>query len=109
MLRPADLFAFVPLVAETLGGWSQETKGGMCSPCLNAGSPPITDVLQWLQCFSGMVGVLSRGYPNMVPELMGYQALNLDAAETLRAWRGPSTIGLIVVRQHNRDTFGGQS
>ena len=22
-------------------------------------SPPITDVLQWLQCFSGMVGVLS--------------------------------------------------
>ena len=38
-------------------------------------SPPITDVLQWLQCFSRMVGVLSRGYPNMVPELMGYQAL----------------------------------
>ena len=31
---------------------------------------PVTDILQWLQCFSAMVGVLSRVYPQMVPEFM---------------------------------------
>ena len=35
---------------------------------------PVTDILQWLQCFAGMVGVLSQKYPHMVPELMAYQA-----------------------------------
>ena len=36
---------------------------------------PVTDILQWLQCFVGMVGVLSQKYPQMVPELMVYQAM----------------------------------
>ena len=36
---------------------------------------PVTDILQWLQCFAGMVGVLSQKYPHMVPELMAYQAM----------------------------------
>ena len=29
-------------------------------------------ILQWVQCFSRMVGVLAAQYPGMVPELMGY-------------------------------------
>ena len=28
----------------------------------------VTDILQWLQCFSAMVGALSRTYPQTVPE-----------------------------------------
>lgn len=35
---------------------------------------PTTNIFQWLQCFSAMVGVLARAYPQMVPDLMAYQA-----------------------------------
>ena len=35
---------------------------------------PTTNILQWLQCFLAMVGVLARAYPQMVPNLMAYQA-----------------------------------
>ena len=35
---------------------------------------PVTNILQWVQCFSAMVGVLARVYPQMVPDLMAYQA-----------------------------------
>ena len=34
---------------------------------------PVTNILQWLQCYAGMVGVLSQRFPQMVPELMAYQ------------------------------------
>ena len=34
----------------------------------------MTDILQWLQCFSAMLGVLSRVYPQFMPEFMAYQA-----------------------------------
>ena len=34
---------------------------------------PVTNILQWLQCYAGMVGVLSQKFPQMVPELMAYQ------------------------------------
>jgi len=34
----------------------------------------VTDILQWLSCFAAMVAVLSRAYPQMVPEFMAYQA-----------------------------------
>ena len=37
-------------------------------------SAPVTNILQWVQCFAVMVGVLSRAYPQMVPDLMAYQA-----------------------------------
>ena len=33
-----------------------------------------TNIFQWLQCYSAMVGVLSRAYPHMVPDLMAYLA-----------------------------------
>ena len=35
---------------------------------------PVTDILQWVQNFAGMVGILLQRYPHMVPELMVYQA-----------------------------------
>ena len=34
----------------------------------------ITDVGQWVQCFAGLVSVLSTKYPQAVPELMAYMA-----------------------------------
>ena len=37
-------------------------------------SGPVTDILQRLQCFGTMVGVLSQKYPMMVPDLMAYQS-----------------------------------
>ena len=41
---------------------------------------PITDILQWLQCYAAMVGVLARAYPQMVPEFMSYQATIIKCA-----------------------------
>ena len=34
---------------------------------------PVTDILQWLQCFAAMVGVLSQRFPAFVPDMMAYQ------------------------------------
>ena len=33
-------------------------------------SAPVTDILQWLQCYAALVGVLSKAYPQMVPEFV---------------------------------------
>ena len=41
---------------------------------------PVTDILQWLQCYAAMVGVLSKAYPSMVPEFMSYQATIIKCA-----------------------------
>lgn len=41
---------------------------------------PVTDILQWLQCYAALVGVLSRAYPTMVPEFMSYQATIIKCA-----------------------------
>ena len=43
-------------------------------------SAPVTDIIQWLQCYAALVGVLSRAYPTMVPELMSYQATIIKCA-----------------------------
>ena len=37
-------------------------------------SPPLTNIMLWVQCFAGMVGVFSTQYPQVVPELMAYMA-----------------------------------
>ena len=34
---------------------------------------PVTDILLWLSCYAAMVDLLSRAYPQMVPEFMAYQ------------------------------------
>jgi hypothetical protein len=51
-------------------------------------SAPVTDILQWLQCFAALVGVLSQPYPQMVPELMSYQATIIKCAKDFHglAW-----------------------
>ena len=51
-------------------------------------SSPVTDVLQWCQCFAALVGVLSRVYPQMVPEFMVYQSTIIKCARDFQglAW-----------------------
>ena len=51
----------------------ESARNTLCLP--RRKSAPVTDILQWLQCFSAMVGVLSQKFPRMVPELMAYQAV----------------------------------
>ena len=48
---------------------------------------PVTDVLLWLQCYAALVGVLSKGYPTMVPEFMSYQAMIIKCS---RDFQGPA-------------------
>ena len=50
-------------------------------------SPPVTDILQWCQCFAALVGVLSQAYPQMVPEFMAYQTTIIKCA---RDFQGPA-------------------
>lgn len=38
-------------------------------------SPPVTNILTWIECFSALVSVLSTKYPMFVPELMAYMCL----------------------------------
>ena len=56
-----------------MAGGEEETSKNILS-WLRSKVGPVTDILQWLQCFSAMVGVLSRTYPQTVPEFMAYQA-----------------------------------
>ena len=37
-------------------------------------SAPVTDALQWLQCFAAMVGVLSQCFPAVVPEFFFHRS-----------------------------------
>ena len=68
---------------------------------------PITDILQWLQCFAGMVGVLLQKYPQMVPELMAYQATIIKCSRDFEGLVGPSMIGPIGDRWPRLKTFAG--
>ena len=51
-------------------------------------SAPVTDILQWLQCYAALVSVLSKAYPQMVPEFMLYQAMIIKCARDFHglAW-----------------------
>ena len=37
-------------------------------------SAHVINILQWVQCFSTLVGVLSKAHPQIVPDLMAHQA-----------------------------------
>ena len=39
----------------------------------------VTDILEWVRCFGLYVAIISRKYPERVPDLLSYQALILDA------------------------------
>ena len=61
-------------------------------------SGPVTDILQWLQCFGTMVGVLSQKFPMMVPDLMAYQSTIIKCSRDSMGWRGLSMTEHIVDR-----------
>lgn len=39
----------------------------------------VTEILEWVRCFGLYVAIISCSAPNRVPDLLGYQALILDA------------------------------
>ena len=43
-------------------------------------SAPVTDILQWLQWYAAIVGVLSRAYLTMVQKFMSYQTTIIKCA-----------------------------
>ena len=44
------------------------------APGLRRRKGPVTDILQWVQCFATLASVLASAYPSKVPELMAYLA-----------------------------------
>ena len=49
-------------------------------------SAPLTNLMLWVQCFAGVVGVFSTQYPQMMPDLMAY----LTTIEYSRDFEGVS-------------------
>ena len=85
-------------------------------------SAPVTDVLQWLQCFAALVGMLSQCFPAVVPELMDYQAPiikcsrdfdGLAWAQYDRAYRRQAAqtkdLSLGSIRHYNSLCFAGKA
>ena len=54
--------------------WVEEENTRNTLALLRRRTTAVTDILQWVQNFAGMVGILLQRYPHMVPELMEYQA-----------------------------------
>ena len=88
---------FVEMRDLMLETWLKEEDGRNVLALPKCRSPPVTDILQWLQCFSGMVGVLSKKYA-----MMGYKALVIKCSHVFEA------IELTAARQHSPRICGGQ-
>ena len=39
----------------------------------------VSTILEWIQCFGIYVAVLTRRYPEQIPDLLGYQSLMIEA------------------------------
>ena len=63
--------------------WQQksEKKEVGQRPSGNRRKRPITSLNAWIQCFAVYVGVLSRKYPEAVPELLAYMVAVVRASE----------------------------
>lgn len=58
--------------------WSDllaEDQAKLCSLFGRKKSPPVTNILTWVECYSALVSVLSTKYPLYVPEFMAYMCL----------------------------------
>ena len=61
--------------------WEEEESSKHMITWPKRRSALVMDILQWLQCYAALVGVLLRAYPTMVPELMSYQATIINRAQ----------------------------
>jgi len=47
---------------------------------------PVTNILEWIQCFRMYIVAISRSQPERVPDLLGYQALIIQAHRETVVW-----------------------
>ena len=73
-----DFVEMRELLPETWQREEEDAGGRAFWPKKPAG--PITDILQWVQCFAALAGVLAKSYPSMVPEFMAYLATIVKCA-----------------------------
>jgi hypothetical protein len=85
--QPLDASTRGLLIGGGGGGEEEATKPVLTMPRRKVA--PVTDILLWLQCYAALVGVLSRGYPTMVPEFMSYQAMIIKCS---RDFQGPAWV-----------------
>ena len=69
---------------------------------------PITDILQWVQCFAALAAVLSKTYLTMVPEFMAYWPPLQSVHVISKEFCGLNMTGPTDVRWHKQRTYGGQ-
>ena len=77
------------LLPDRLGSyWSltPEDKGGVPKSKRRA----VTNILEWIQCFSIYIAIIALKHPDKVPDLLGYQSLIIDASIQ---YEGDSWIG----------------
>lgn len=70
-----EMGEFLPECLGLLGSSTEEESHRLPKPKYR----PVTTIIEWVQCFCVFVAVLSRSQPHRVPDLMGYQALILQA------------------------------
>ena len=77
------------LLPDRLGSFRSltlEDKGGVPKSRRRA----VTNILEWIQCFSIYIAIIAQKSPERVPDLLGYQSLIIDASIQ---YKGDSWVG----------------
>ena len=77
-LLPDRLGSYRNLTLEDKGGSPKSKRRG------------VTNILEWIQCFSIYIAIIAQKHPERVPDLLGYQSLIIDASIQ---YEGDSGIG----------------
>ena len=77
-LLPNHLGSYRNLTLKDKGGVSLtlEDKGGVPKSKRRA----VTNISEWIQCFSIYIAIIAQKHPERVPDLLGYQYLTIDAS-----------------------------
>ena len=67
-LLPDRLGSYRNLTLEDKGGSPKSKRRG------------VTNILEWIQCFSIYIAIIAQKHPERVPDLLGYQSLIIDAS-----------------------------
>ena len=88
-IESGEYLDMAELLPDRLGSYRSltlEDKGGVPKSKRRA----VTNILEWIQCFSIYIAIIALKHPDRVPDLLGYQSLIIDASIQ---YEGDSWIG----------------
>ena len=67
----------------------------------------VTSILEWVQCFSIYIAIIAAKHPERIQDLLGYQALIIEAHMEYDVILGRGMIGASAKQQlHHRRWYG---